>query len=309
MKSPIFKRTALLALMTFHGSLHAEDVDLFVGNPVASNGLPNVLFIVDNTANWTQAFNNEIAALSSTFASLPENEDGTARFNIGLMLSAETSSSDSNVSGGYIRAAIRPMTAENKRKYAAMIAALDVGKDKGNGGASSVVMAEAYRYFSRGAPYAGNNKAKADYTGNTGADWSNAATSPASLAAMREIYALPGHALSSKGATTYNHSASSACGKSYIVYISNGAPQDSNTFIAQANGMLSAAGGDTTQIPLSPTGSQSNVTDEWARFMRQRLNLTTYAIDVDPSTSGQGPGWTRALFSMSEGVGGGNTLV
>jgi type IV pilus assembly protein PilY1 len=252
MKSILLKSTTLLALMSLHCSVRAEDIDLFVGNPVASNGLPNVLFIVDNTANWTQAFNNEIGALSSTFASLPENEDGTARFNIGLMLSAETGSSDSNVSGGYIRAAIRPMTAANKQKYSAMIAALDVGKDKGNGGASSVVMAEAYRYFSRGAPYAGNNKAKADYTGNTGADWSGAATTPASLAAMREIYALPGNALSSKGATTYNNSTGfSQCGKSYIVYISNGAPQDSNTFIAQANGMLSAAGGDTTDTAVS----------------------------------------------------------
>lgn len=309
MKSSILKSALILALTGWHCCPRAEDVDLFVGNPVASNGLPNVLFILDNTANWTQAFSNEIAALSSTFAALPENEDGTPRFNIGLMLSAETSSSDSNVSGGYVRAAIRPMTAVNKRKYAAMIAALDVGKDKGNGGASSLVMAEAYRYFSRGAPYAGNNKAKADYSGNTGVDWSGSATTPASLAAMRDVYALSGNALSSKTATTYNHSAGSQCGKSYIVYISNGAPQDSSTFIAQANSILEAAGGDTTQIPLSPTGSQSNVTDEWARFMRQgSLNVTTYAIDVDPSNSGQGPSWSRALFSMSEGVGGGKYI-
>jgi type IV pilus assembly protein PilY1 len=309
MKSPLLKSALILTLTTCHCTLRAEDVDLFVGNPADSNGLPNVLFILDNTADWTQAFDNEIAALSSTFAALPENEDGTPRFNIGLMLSAETGSSDSNVSGGYIRAAIRPMTAENKRRYAAMLAALDVGKDKGNGGVSSLTMAEAYRYFSSGVPYAGNNKAKADYTGNTGADWSNSATTSASLAAMQDIYALPENALSTKGATRYNFSGASQCGKSYIIYISNGAPQDNNTVIAQANNMLAAAGGDVAQIPLSPTGSQSNVTDEWARFMRQSsLNVTTYAIDVDPSSSGQGPGWSRALFSMSEGVGGGRYI-
>jgi type IV pilus assembly protein PilY1 len=308
MKSQTIKRGLICALALCHCSARAEDVDLFVGNPVDANGLPNVLFILDNTANWTQAFTNEIAALSSTFAALPENDDGTARFNIGLMLSAETGSSDSNVSGGYIRAAIRPMNTANKTKYAAMISALDVGRDKGNGGASSLVMAEAYRYFARGEPYAGNNKAKADYTGNTGADWSGSATTTASLTAMRNIYALPGNALSSKGATRYNGPSTSECGKSYIVYISNGAPQDSSQYIAQANTMLAEAGGDTTQIPLSPTGSQNNVTDEWTRFMRQRINVTTYAIDVDPSSSGQGPGWSRALFSMSEGVGGGKYI-
>lgn len=309
MQSPVLKSVLIAALFLCHNALRAEDVDLFVGNQVDANGLPNVLFILDNTANWSQAFSNEIAALSATFESLPENPDGTARFNIGLMLAAETSSSDSNVSGGYVRAAIRPMTNTNKRKYAAMIAALDVGKDKGNSGASSVVMAEAYRYLSGGAPYAGNNKAKADYTGNTGADWSNSATTLASLTAMQNIYALPGNALSSKGGTTYNYSAGNQCGKSYIVYISNGAPQDSSQFITQANTLLAAAGGDTTQIPLSPTGSQANVSDEWARFMQQSsLKVTTYAIDVDPSSSGQGPGWSRALFSMSEGVGGGKYI-
>jgi len=308
MKPQNIKSILVSALALYHCSPRAEDVDLFVGNPADSNGLPNVLFIVDNTANWTQAFTNEIAALSSTFEALPVNDDQTARFNIGVMLSAETSSSDSNVSGGYVRAAIRPMTTANKSMYRDMIRALDVGRDKGNGGASSLVMAEAYRYFSRGTAFAGNNKAKADYAGNTGADWSSSATTSASLAAMRNIYALPGNALSSKGATRYNSPNASECGKSYIVYISNGAPQDSNQFIAQANAMLAEAGGDTTQIPLSPTGSQSNVTDEWARFMRQSLNVTTYAIDVDPSTSGQGPGWSRALFSMSEGVGGGKYI-
>lgn len=309
MKARIVKSVLVAALAFSHCSLRAEDIDLFVGSPADSNDVPNVLFIIDNTANWTQAFTNEMGALSATFAALPENADGTARFNVGIMFSAETSSSDSNVSGGYMRAAIRPMTAVNKSKYAAMIAALDVGKDKGNGGASSLVMAEAYRYFSGGAPYAGNNKAKTDYTGNNGGDWSNSATTLASLTAMQAIYALPGNALSSKGGTTYNYPVGSQCGNNYIIYISNGAPQDNNQYIVQANAMLTAAGGNTTQIPLSPTGSQSNVSDEWARFLKQgSLNVTTYAIDVDPSSTGQGPGWSKALFSMSEGVGGGKYI-
>ncbi len=48
-----------------------------------------------------------------------------------------------------------------------MFAALDSNKDKGNSGASGLSMAEAYRYFAGGAPYAGNNKDKTDYNGNT----------------------------------------------------------------------------------------------------------------------------------------------
>ena len=182
MKLPIKRALAIIAMLC-QSSLHAEDIDLFSGSPTGTNNLPNVLFIIDNTANWTQAFTNEIAALKAVFANLPANPDGSAKFNVGVMLAAETSSTDSNLSGGYVRAAMRPMTVANRALYAAMIGALDVGKDKGNGGASSLVMAEAYRYFSGGAPYAGNNKAKTDYAGNTGSDWSSAATSPASLTA------------------------------------------------------------------------------------------------------------------------------
>lgn len=316
MKSRIGRVVLAAALMLSHGGLHAEDIDLFVGSPADTNDLPNVLFIVDNTANWTQAFTNETAALASVFEQL-EDENGGARFNVGVIFSAETGSSDSNISGGYVRAALRPMNPANKLKYAAMIRALDVGKDKGNAGVAALTMAEAYRYFTGGTPYAGNNKAKADYTGNTGADWSSSATTNASLAAMQAIYSIPGigtnpgNALFSKGGTVYNWPVGSQCGKNYIIYISNGPAQDSNTNTVQANAMLAAAGGDTTQIALSPTGSQSNVSDEWARFLKQKsgLNVTTYTIDVNPSSTGQGPGWSRALESMAQVSNGKRSIV
>lgn len=278
---------------------HAEDIDLFVNSPATSQ-LPNVLFVVDNTANWSSAFTNEITALKNIFLGLPVNADGTAQFNVGVMFAAETSSSDSNVQGGYVRAAIRPMTTANKALYAAMIAALDVNKDKGNSGQSSLVMAEAYRYFSAGLAYSGNGKAKADYTGNTGSDWSNSATSAASLAAMKAIYALPGNALSAKYASTYRSPIGSGCSKNFIIYISNGPAQDSNSVLSQSTTMLSDAGGNTTPIALSPTGSQDNVSDEWARFMHKNsLGLVAYTIDVNAGTSGQGPGWSAVLKSMA----------
>jgi type IV pilus assembly protein PilY1 len=304
-----FKRQTILAataLVVCCGTLRAEDIDLFVGAPAGAGGQPNVLFIVDNTANWTQAFDNEISALISVFNDLPTNDDGTAKFNIGVMFAAETSSADSNIAGGYVRAAMRPMTASTKLKYSAMLAALDVGKDKGNSGQASLVMAEAYRYFSAGTPYAGNNKAKADYTGNTGADWPSSATTAASLAAMQAIYALDGNALSSKSGTSYNSPVALGCTKNFIIYISNGPSQDSSSVRDQSNSMLAAAGGSTAQISLSPSGSQSSVADEWARFMYEvsPLVVSTYTIDVDRKLTGQGPGWTEVLKSMArEGAG------
>ncbi|HEY0684668.1 MAG TPA: PilC/PilY family type IV pilus protein [Steroidobacter sp.] len=277
----------------------AEDIDLFLGAQTGTGDRPQVLFVIDNTANWTQAFDNEMSALRNVFTGMTAD-----KLEVGVMFSAETSSSDSNVQGGYVRAAIRPMSEFNKGLYGAMFTALDVGKDKGNSGQSSLVMAEAYRYLSGGAARSGNNKAKADYTGNTAADWSSAATTPASKEAMQAIYRLDGNALGSKGAETYNGPGGGSCSKQFIIYISNGPSQDSSSIISAATSMLREAGGDTTPIALPIAGSQDNVTDEWARFLNDRMGVITYTIEVNKKTSGQGPGWSSLLENMALSNGG-----
>ena len=294
MKTPIFKRLMTAGLLVFSLAAAAEDIDLFAIPPRTDIPKPNVLIIVDNTANWNLAFPAEKKALADTIASLPNDA-----FRIGILFSAETGGDNSGeAKGGYVRAAIRSMNEDSKAskaRYAAMVTSLDKEADKSNGGAASLVMAEAYRYLSGGAPYAGNFKAKTDYKGNiSGTPESNA------------VYALTGsdsgwdgNALASKNATQYNRP-SSNCQKNFIIYISNGPSQDNSTDIAKANAMLSEAGGDITPIPVSPSGSQGNVSDEWARFMKQSaMNVRIFTIDVDRQTTGQGPGWTALLKSMA----------
>src|SRR5262249_37533939 len=119
------------------------------------------------------------------------------------------------------------------------------------------------------------------------------------------VWALPGNALVSEYATAYTPPSASGCIKNFIIYISNGPNQESASIDSTANSMLAAAGGDTTQIPISPAGSASNPSDEWARFMNQSsLGVVTYTIDVSPPSSGQGPGWTALLKSMASVSGG-----
>jgi type IV pilus assembly protein PilY1 len=305
MKSPRYLSILAAALALCSGPLRSEDIDLFVNSPSGA-GLPNVLFIVDNTANWNTAFDNEMSVLESIFLDLPTNDDGSAKFNIGIMFAAETGGGNNNNTGGYVRAALRPMTDANKTAYAAMIGALDKLTDRSNGGASSLIMAEAYRYLSQGAPITGNGKVKTDYAGNTASGWSASATTPASKTAMQAIYALPGNALNGFNGSPYNPPIAEDCAKNFIIYISNGPPQDNNSRTTLARTTLIADGGDATQISLSPSGSQTNVSDEWARFMHEvsPLKVATYTIDVDPVTTGQGPGWTRLLQSMAEKGGG-----
>ncbi|OWW21866.1 pilus assembly protein [Noviherbaspirillum denitrificans] len=294
MSKNLYKIAAATALLGFHMSVPAEDIDLFVGASTSASEVPNVLFIVDNTANWNTAFTNEIAALANTLAGLPVN-----KFRVGMMFAVETGGVNNNVDGGYVRAAMRLMDSDNKTKYQALVNSLDKLKDKGNGGTASLVMAEAYRYFSGGAPNGGNGKGKTDYTGNTLSDASGG------TAASRAVWALTGNALSSKDATSYISPVTSGCQKNYIIYISNGPSNDNSSILTKSASMLSAAGGSTTQIPISPAGSQSNVSDEWARFMKQSpYGVVTYTIDVNPGTTGQGPGWTALLKSMSTVSGG-----
>ena len=81
---------------------HAEDIDLFVGYNQTAAQAPNVLFVLDNTANWNQPFEAELDALKTAFRSLDPNQ-----FKIGLMMFTETGGGNSNSDGGYVRAAVR----------------------------------------------------------------------------------------------------------------------------------------------------------------------------------------------------------
>ncbi|WP_371230415.1 pilus assembly protein [Pseudomonas sp. QE6] len=275
---------AFCALCIAYSMARAEDIDLFVGTPPNSADAPNVLIVLDNTANWNTPFDNEKAALVSVVNGLQAN-----KFRVGLMMFTETGGGDKGNDGAYVRAAIRLLDAGTKTKYQTLVGSLDVGGDKSNGGKISKAMEEAWLYYSASAPYAGNKKVKTDYTGNTsGSTASNA------------IYALSGNALSAKDGSPYNNPIVTGCAKNFIIYISNGAAQDNNNDITQATAALSAAGGNTSAIPISPSGSQDNVADEWARFMKKSsLGITTYTVDINKVTTGQGPGWTALLKSMA----------
>lgn len=271
----------------------AEDIDLFVsGSSVAGGDLPNVLIVLDNTANWNTQFTAEMTALASTVTGLDVD-----KFRLGLMLFTETGGSNSNTDGAYVRAAIRTLTASSKPKYQALISSLHKLNDKSNGGKTSLAMSEAFRYLSGQSAYAGNGKVKTDYTGNTsGGTESNA------------IYALTGNALTSKSATSYNRGApEGSCGKNYIIFISNGNPSDAASDITTARGHLTGFGGDATLITAGITQSDNKglLIDEWARFMKAHaLAVTTYTIDVDRATTGQGPAWTDQLKSAARVSGG-----
>ena len=74
-----------------------DDTDIFLANPSIAAERPNILIILDNTANWNTAFVNEKAALVSVVNSLTDN------YNVGLAMFPETGGGNDNIDGGYVR--------------------------------------------------------------------------------------------------------------------------------------------------------------------------------------------------------------
>jgi type IV pilus assembly protein PilY1 len=298
MKNPTSMSRALCAaavLATAPLAVHAEDIDIYTTSG-AGTDLPNVLLMLDNSANWSSSLpvpncyfkDNGVVTAYGPKASNPGMEQGTkmaiekcalynvidalptkagadadhdALFNVGLMLLNESPSSNN---GGYPRKAFVPITTNNKATLKAVIRALSIGDDKGNNAAFSKAMYEMYLYF----------KGRAPYKGDAGTKYDNAAFLASGL---------------------YNSPSAGSCGRNYIIFIGNGSPQGAENNDALA--LLQAQGGSTAPIeyPTSyiSNSEQANWADEWARFMRNAdvsskdgtQGITTHTVAVTGSSS------------------------
>lgn len=301
MNKRFFRRAATAVLLAVGAaSVMADDIDIFSAS-AASADAPNVLIVMDNSANWSQSFGSgskftsELTALATVVNAL------TAQFNLGIMMYTESGSGNTGNDGGYVRFAIQPMSTSNGSATDArncllkMVGSgstcviansyyslLDINGDKSNGGKGGLTMNEAYDYFAGVNAYAGNNKVKAD-----------------PLAFLSGTIAGP----------TYKPPAANSCTKNYIIFINNGPFSDnaSDTSTATTNLAAVGASGSTTQIaPPDGTAGRNNEADEWTRWLnRSPLAAVTYALEVGPATTGQGPYNTALLQSMgTQGKGG-----
>lgn len=285
----------MLSATTTFDPVH-EDTDIFLTNPTITSERPNVLILLDNTANWNPPFTNEKAALVSVVNGLNE------LFNVGLMMFVETGNPNDNTDGGYVRFGVRQMTATNKQALSSMVGALDILGDKGNNDTPALAMGEVYDYFSGISSYSGWGKAKSDYAGNT---------------TYNPLVAnLAGNAFASQptsGSHIYTSPVTDGCQKNFVIFISNGAVNENASALSIAKSQLQTAMGATpTTIPISPSGQQGNWSDEWSAFMAntgfnvnvggttKKIKVSTYTIEVDPATTGQGPDTTALMKSIAK---------
>ena len=299
MKITIKKLLTALALAAVCGNLSAvfdpvnDDTDLFRNNPNIPSERPNVLIVLDNTANWNSAFANEKIAFASVVGALDDS------FNLGWVMYPETGGGNDTIDGAYVRFGMRQMTTTNKNALVSIINSFDILNDKGNNSTLSLAMHESYLYFAGKASRASYGKVKTDYTGNT------AGGLPAAIG----NWALP----TNTAAALYNSATLGvSCAKNYIIYISNGPANENNSALATAQGLLSnisgLAGAAPATISITPNGMQNNWADEYAKFMAGNdvnTNLsgtqfvTTYTVEIDPATNNQDLAMTALMKSMA----------
>jgi type IV pilus assembly protein PilY1 len=288
-----------LAIVAAHGAAHADDIDIYSAAPVDTDR-PNVLIVLDSSANWSASINQNCAlvddpsyrpsnqergtkmaiekcALYNVIHALPTKADGSALFNVGLMLFNESPASNS---GGYPRVAFTPITASAKTTLKNAIRSLDTLDDKGNNAAFTKALHEAFLMFSGAVPY----------KGTAGTKWDRAA-----VAGGR-----------------YVSPAAGSCARNFIVFIANGGPGEVTD--AEARDLLASVGGSTTALSY-PTAyiknsDQSNWADEYTRFLNGtdisggdgRQNVVTHAVAVTGASSdGLYPNFVRAMAAQGGG--------
>lgn len=283
----------------------AEDIDLYTISQSA-NARPNVLFILDNSANWAAdgGYANCTYEVNGTTGPDPQKEQGkkvaiekcalhqvisslkpsvvngveeAPLVNVGFMLFNEGSTS-----GGYPRNALVPLTAANADILLQRIRNFTRDDDKTNNPSFAQTMYESYLYFKGADLYKGK-----------------ATTTKFDAGAFQ--------------GNRYKNPLSSDCQKNYIIMITNGSADFSTA--GTDNELLSAIGGNTTQITYPSTANvssndQKSVADEFARFLYgtdlsttgARQNIITHTIAVTGAPSdGNYPNFFNGIANAGGG--------
>ncbi|MBK9605487.1 MAG: hypothetical protein IPO58_03325 [Betaproteobacteria bacterium] len=262
---PLIRSASLLAaacLAWSGGATRAEDIDLFAArNPVVA-AAPNLLIVLDNSANWNQPLGatTRFAAIRSALAAAVDAlTDATGNVNIGLLLfneagrgGAAATPPGSGTDGAYVRFAARSMAdPAHRAELAALFDGLDAANDQGVAAQPALALEEARRYLGGVAVLHGNTTAgKVDRR---------------ALAPGQGGYLSP--------------AAGASCQGNYVLIIGSGPPAASDAAAALPFASALNGGAAPAQLVLPPpypapplAASQDaagNWTDEYAALLRR----------------------------------------
>jgi type IV pilus assembly protein PilY1 len=282
-KSIVVRYGAALLLAAIAQVSVAEDIDIFKSQPTVNGDAPNVLFILDNSANWSkqsQAWPSgntqgeaELLAIRNLLAGL----DPAKPINIGLMMLTERG----NI-GGYVRFGVRPMvdgtglTAANEalQELADYIYEDDrtnnpeekVSQSKDN---YANAMYETYLYLKGEPSWAGDAPKNNQDKNNDKRD--HATNTAAATAAKLGIATSPAYQGSTRFARYNSMTAGNICAGTYIVWVGNNRT-------SKEGGMPAVPGATDPAVTklnqysyATPAGGYIQAT--WARFLYDRPDL------------------------------------
>ncbi len=285
MMNHLLKRALAASLLILPLSLQAEDIDIFKP-PAAATAKPNILFVLDNSANWgATLYKDPITGDSVTKSrvihqalyNLVSDNAWVGKFNMGIMTFAE----GNKPKGGTLPIRIQELTGAHQTDLQEAI----LGKDhlispedslpKTNNAPFALTFLESLLYFAGGPVLSGMQDGTYfchPVQGCSGYD-------PAAINGGFYISPLD--------------DVNNPCARNFIIFIGNGHPDSSED--GEALAYLKALGGwlPSDPIPLLPNNDEGNWADEYARFMAGLdiswtqggdQNIATYVIDVfDPA--------------------------
>ena len=257
--------------------LVGDDTDLFTRNPNIASQIPNVLLIVDNTSNWSNASQHWPAMVDPvcTAVGITGSQQGDSevcaiykaignvdeQVNIGLMMFNDQDK------GAYVRVPMKPMNSANVTAMRNVLVGINTNDPEDKAGSNSLhdkVMNDAFRYFNSLSTFGGTGAAApvADVAAYT----STAKTAFQFLANVNDT----------------------SCGYDYIIFIGNGISNKSEGLatLDAAAALLNDPSVVPNKTILNNLGRTSDV---WARFLFQYgvkiadgvyRHITTYTIDV-----------------------------
>src|ERR1051325_4724876 len=238
--------------------VNAEDIDLFVSAAAVAATSPNVLIIIDNSANWNSAAQHwdanlkqgqsELRAINTVLSNLDGNNP---KINLGLMM-FRSGSPD----GGIVRFGIRPMNTTNINAFKELLGPLS-GCTAGNNSLNGTPNCIAQNYSGTGVEQ--TNSSSTNYSGALmdAYKYFGGYTSPtyalsdqqppgalndATHHGQRRYFdsasALPTRADAaaySADALSYVSPITSPCAKNYIIFIGNGFPSNDANILGNVN--------------------------------------------------------------------------
>lgn len=293
----------------------ADDIDIYTQPSSATTaGVPNVLIILDNTSNWnnnaqhwpggvTQG-QSEIKSLAKVLYSLPDNS-----VNVGLMMNTNAVGGSGTGPGGYIRFAMRTLTAATKSAWLSMLGMEVVGdtitpmssctvtanslngtpncmyqnaqqsiNSNGEQGASSAEysrsMFEAFKYFGGYSAPDGTSTP----TDQTHFGPYRFASNPGARGAIPRLDSAAfadWDAVNLTG-SVYNAPSNSGCQKNFVIFIGNGFPSQDSAAIStdKAPGGATDVRFDTSQLPWQ-NYTESTVTGTDTCFYQTACKAST----------------------------------